>query len=365
MDAPDTYRVLLFAILAIISAIPACYLLYRAVRTRWHVLVYMSLTLFFFAATTFFSYVVKVPDAVRAFVSLDYPVFLVWFVRHVYTRTPSSRRQSTIVFIAILSLKAVHAIGVILFGVSIPAREPVSDALLVPFCLHAATSISMVSLSFAWYAVNSYKAYHESMLRRAPRWVIKRNRFVMLSAVMYVFVPLTWLLFPIDDAGFSSPLYFIPSTVALIAVILFIILTFLGWVAPEWFKRILDKDYMRQTELANRMDVHEQDDEGIWQAAQAYTSSEIIGIVDYIGQNVATVTKRSPAAMKGLLLLAINTQLHDEAVYHASFSEIERVVKGSFKDLLTQSGVEDPEAITSKVLDFLAKNKANLMMIVT
>ncbi len=347
-----------------ITAVPAGYLLYRAVRTRWHVLVYMSITLFCFAGTALVSYVFNVPNIIKAIISLDYPLFLTWFVRLVYTRTAVSRRHSTIVFIAVIGLKIVHATDLILFGVVAPAREPVSDVFLPPYFFHIIVSTSMLILSSSWYAYNSHKAYHEALLRHAPGWVIKRNKFVMSSAMVYILAPVFWLLLPFNEAGFSSPLYAITSTASLIVVAIFVVLTFLGWVTPEWLKRVLDKNYVRPAELATRMEMQQQGEGGIEQADQAFTSNEIIGIVDYIGQNVADVTKRSPGAMKGMLLLAIKTQLHDDALHHATFSEIEAVVKGTFKILLARGGIGDPEAIVAKVLDFLANNKANLMMIV-
>jgi hypothetical protein len=364
VDNPETARVLLFSILAVITAIPAGYLFYRAVRTRWHVLIYLSLFLFFFAGTTIVAYVILVPDVIRAFIALDYPVFLAWFVRKAYTRAPSARRRATIFFITIISLKIIHAINIIINGVYAPARIPVSEALLVPYFLQTVVSISMVALSFAWYAVNGYKAYHESLLSHAPAWLIKRNKFVMFSAILYIFAPLSWLLFPFDEAGFSSPLYIIPSIAVLVIVSLFIVLTILGWISPEWFKRLLDKNYAKPAELITAMDVEQQDGQGIERVTEALNSSEIISIIDYIGQHVANLTKRSPSAMKGLLLLAIKTQLHDEALYHARYGEIESVVKTTFKELLARSGVEDPQAIIAKVLDFLVKNKANLMMFI-
>ncbi|MBN2151883.1 MAG: hypothetical protein JW839_10580 [Candidatus Lokiarchaeota archaeon] len=365
VDASETFRVLLFSTLAAIAAIPATYLAYRAIRTRWHVLVHMGLALYFFAVTMIASYVIDTPDAIRALISLDYPLFLTWFVRQVYTRTPTSRRQSTVVFSAVMGLKVLHGANVLLFGVSFPARNPVPGPALPAFVLHAIVCASMMALSFAWYAINGYKAYHEALLRQAPKWVINRNKFVVYSAISYIFVPISWFLFPYDEAGFSSPLYSIPSAVALLLAIAFVTLTFLGWVAPEWFKRALDKDYARPTELTSRMDGKKENGQVTMQTAQHFTSSEIIGIVDYIGQYVADVTKQSPGAMKGLLLLALETQLHVDAVFHASFNEIESVVKGSFKSLLVQSAVEDPEAIVSKIVDFLANNKANLLMYVT
>jgi hypothetical protein len=57
-------------------------------------------------------------------------------------------------------------------------------------------------------------------------------------------------------------------------------------------------------------------------------------------------------------------QLQYDAHYHAKFSEIAAVVKGMFKDLLSRACIENPEGAVIKVLAFLARIKANLMMFV-
>jgi hypothetical protein len=365
MDTIDTFRILVYTSLCIITLVPGCNLLYRAVRTRWHVFAYMGMVLLFFALTSMISYLVDVPPWIRALVALDYPVFLTLFVRRVYTRTVRTQRHSTIVLVAIICLKVIHGLNILLFDVAAPAREPVPEALLAPFIVHVVVTATMAAIAFAWFAVNANRAYHESLVAQAPRWVVKRNGFVRLSASIYVAVPMIWFLFPVDEAGFSSPIYFVGSVFALVVVSAFVILTFLGWITPEWFKRVLDKDYAGPDDLIARMDLSQgsvgQETE---LAKQPLTSGEILGIVDYIGQHIASITKRTPASMKGMLLLAIKMQLHDEALYHATFSEIATVVKGTFKDLLSRASIENPEEAVSKVLAFLARNKANLMMFV-
>jgi hypothetical protein len=135
------------------------------------------------------------------------------------------------------------------------------------------------------------------------------------------------------------------------------VLAFLAWVMPDAFKHFLDKNYTAHLPivhdaLASTPGVQLPDT-----AVQAaMTMSHSIEIVEYYGGILGGLIHESPGACKGLVLMAITTDLHIGEAVMLDKEKLILVFKGSLKRHLIQLGFQNTDEIIESLIADVQRN---------
>ncbi|NMC07200.1 MAG: hypothetical protein GYA24_18430 [Candidatus Lokiarchaeota archaeon] len=376
MDGITNLVIIAFFGQVVASAIAGAFLLFRAVKTRYYYLAFMGIGLLLQATS-----ILSPGNIGRALLNFNYPVALVFFVKEAYFKGKPRATAANVIISVVLALKALQVIETIVLDMTIPATAPVPEDKLGAYYFHVVVAFALLGIAFSWYFAQARKTLGESRRNKLPLWAIKRNQFITWSAGIFAATPALWFLFPTTPGMFESPWYYIVGSAGLTLTVLFSVLIMLAWVTPESIKRLMDPKQLSTKEILARFDLvpgmassmkplgtpgasTNSDTDTARTVSRRFNSPEIIRIVDYIGQYVASITGRPAAALKGLLLISIEKELGEQSVHNLTFSELRAVINNTFKAQLSQFLVSDVENTFGKINTFLGDNQANFMALI-
>ncbi|MBN2153780.1 MAG: hypothetical protein JW839_20145, partial [Candidatus Lokiarchaeota archaeon] len=215
-------------------------------------------------------------------------------------------------------------------------------------------------VAYAWLA----KACFNARVRLAKEvgvdpWVGKRYLLLGTSAA-FISLLITPAIFMHSIASYLTAAGFLCVLLIVIQLLAFSVLNYLCWVMPPWFKRRLGSPRAAAVEgLPGMGEQREAEPPG----DKLLTTRETIAITDYLGNMLAARVDKSPAALKGLLLVVFQSEQDEAGFKPLSFSDLMHAIDHKLKLRLQQLGVKDAEAITRAFGEDVARNQSILLML--
>jgi hypothetical protein len=197
-----------------------------------------------------------------------------------------------------------------------------------------------------------------------PPHVINRYLYFGLSAIFMILQAISDVIWTYLDLtkGYG---YTIASLFNSIVSVGYAIALYMTWVMPSWLARYLDRHY---SSAATSQTTSAQEIEGISPVTRKsldklLTSREMMAIIEYLGDILAKAIDKSPAAAKGLLLMAIEAEEQSMDVSFLRFQDLKRAITRSLKTRLEKLQVPDAVSITKMMGERLVKDQSLLVML--
>nr|MDO8113002.1 hypothetical protein [Candidatus Sigynarchaeota archaeon] len=226
------------------------------------------------------------------------------------------------------------------------------------YLLNQLLLLVVFAVSYAWFAHSSVKSFLRMRKNSSIEpWIRKRYRLLtgssiatMCTTVPSLFMGGTENFYTIN--GFFVVLFIVSD------LLVFSSLNYLCWIMPAWFKKRINEGILLEDEARFvEFSVPATD-----RLKKALTNRETMAIVDYLGNVLASLIKKSAPAAKGLLLMAIDTEFGDWDMQILDYSDLNKVISQSLKAKLEQLGFNDASTITSRLADELRNNQSLLVM---
>ncbi|MHA1679527.1 MAG: hypothetical protein ACTSUE_00870 [Promethearchaeota archaeon] len=353
----------MYIVTMVLMIVPAVHLLIRGLKLRLYYLLLLSLTFVLFILTYVLAYVVEyaisTPKWVRGLFSFDYPITLIFFTRRVYY----SRRKSAFKFVLAITvmLKVVHFLFVTLFDFKFPLPSVLPANQMFHYQVYILISCIMVWLPFGWLARASYKAYRATLTGDIDSWVKKRNLLLVIASSIFIIIPAAYYIAPPDGTGYQSLGGFISATWSSSLILSSSFVWFLCWLIPDWLKKLLGErpSSTMKEEIESATDYQ---DKVFPHAQKIMNNKEVLMVIDHIGNELAKTINKSPGAVKGLLIIAIDAEIGDFGMYALKLDDLVRVLKGGVRERLKILGINDATTITNDVVETLIKEQSILTM---
>jgi hypothetical protein len=320
------------------------YLIYRARNTRFHSAILLSL--FFFCTAAYYGELVAreagipIPFAIEGATIEGFVFTELFFLIKAFFTSYTALFKRLLLFCILLA-----AVDII-FSIY---RDIPKDAVIGRIGWTLANDIQILVLS-TWQisiGMTFYLRY-----RKEITLITAKRRYLLLGMSGLVSVAIV----PIDAVGTFLAVflgvdydYFLLFIVFLI--LLFVILNFLIWVKPEQLQPSIPVA-MEST------------------AAQASPGAppnskkeyRVMDIVNYLGDQISVRVGKSPDAIKGLLVIALERELGPSYFRTVSIDEFKAVLTGTFARDVKDQHIEGIEAILGEITKELDKDPSLLMM---
>jgi len=355
----DLMDIVVNVILGLSTAISGAYLAIRACKMRNVALAFLSLGLLSFLSTLLTNGLLPTNDYFwRAFAAANYSVLIVLFTKFAFYKGKKSPFKA--IFVATLSIRIVHFIEMNVLHYVCPSFVPISADRLGGYYFHLVMLTSQLVIAFGWLSFAAFKEYVASKSETVEPWVRHRYVIVGLSNAFYGIMSFAYFLIPTDGLAFASPNALAANIVIPPLIVGYGILSFLAWVMPGWFKRLLNEG----KPVAKLTESHEIFSEIAGDIKdRVIPTPELVKVIDYLGGKLAAMIKRPAGAAKGLFLMAIDKELGEFGLYTISLNNLLKVTKNSLKEVMKGIGIENAESIVAELADEIVKNQSMFLMI--
>lgn len=354
-------NVVVNVIFGLSTAASGTYLAVRACKMRSAALAFLSLAHFSFFSTLLTNAFIPADDYFwRALAAANYSVLIVLFTKFAFYK--DKRSPFKVVFVATLSIRIVHFIEMNLLRYVCPSYVPISADRLGGYYFHLIMLTSQLVVAFGWLAVAAFKEYAAAKAEAVEPWVRNRYAVIGISHAMYAVMSFAYFLVPTDGLAFASPDALVANIIIPPIVTSYGILSFLAWTMPGWFKRLLNGG--KSLAVPSQSQDISSDVPGEVKD-KAFTTPELMKVIDYLGNKLAAMIKKPTGAAKGLLIMAIDKELGEFGLYTTHLSQLLKVTRNSLKELIKGVGIEDADAIVVQLSDEIVKNQSMFLMMAT
>jgi hypothetical protein len=88
-----------------------------------------------------------------------------------------------------------------------------------------------------------------------------------------------------------------------------------------------------------------------------------VDLVSYLGDYLAKLIGKSPSAVKGLILLSIQSELGEGVIYVMKLKQISTVINGALKRRLESMGIDKVGEIVNNLSSKMIEDQSLLMML--
>jgi hypothetical protein len=333
IDAQQAMSIGISMIYTILQAVVAVFLFKRARDTKVRELRYMFLA--FLSATL--AAVLGIPwTGFRILLNPLVAIFILPFVKATFQQQKGS------------TCKKLLAISTCLFGYSSAARLVWQFSMQEhgpePFYLSYLVAITTIFvLCFGWFFVECLRAYRKIVNSKGIEpWIKYRYVLLGVSCVFAVLTAVLPLFYPSQETFHEEAS--IMKMVMAISNVLFSITSLLAWFMPAWIKRGLSNIQYA------RMHAPEQATSGASIPVPGMNGAGIIlSIIEHIGDKIAPRINKSPGAVKGLLLLSLES-VNEGSIATMSFSQLHEALKNEVRGRLESLGILDVAGIIDDML---------------
>jgi hypothetical protein len=278
-------------------------------------------------------------------------IFLLPFIKAIFYRQKRSWYKQ------MLAISAVLHVLVVLLKL---AREWFKRVLVTDppelFFAYNFVMFFIFFISFGWFTALCIRTRsHLVRARSVEPWIVKRYDLVALSAVLILFATSIPLLFHTDLAFHSG---IVPKLILGIFFLSFSVTSFFAWFMPTRIKRYFNRNHAKQ--LIGETGQSEQLGEVSIKAK--LDTKKIAAIIDYLGNKLAIEIAKTPAAAKGLLLMAIDS---DNAILNQvvlDLAALHEIITGELKRKLEMLGFTNSLEITQTLANELKENQSLILM---
>ena len=334
--------VVIFILLIVFLVSSGAFIINRAQRSHNKSLYYLSL--FFISLATSFIITIMKELGISVFhvlsTAVDNVVVIAGFLfvqKAFFTR---KKKVMRVLFIIAMILEGVNYIYAILQ--EIPVYEDIGR---LGRTWVGNLVIIMVSLNHAFFSLRDYSKVKPTHL--TSRVKIRYLLFGLAS----ISVTLTSVLDIIGTnlAIYLNIEYFLFLAIIFLLTLFYCTVNFSIWVIlPQKFNEMGSK-----IEISNNFK----------NKIPSIRGTRSIHLVDYFGDWLCSKINKNPSACKGLLLVAINSELGPEGLYWLNYSGFVTVVKNTLRNNLAMLKVPNINEIISDFLHFLEENKSLFAMV--
>ncbi|MEX2717423.1 MAG: hypothetical protein Q6370_014060 [Candidatus Sigynarchaeota archaeon] len=336
------------------------FLFHRALKTRVHALISLFVIGLFMVLDVLVTDFKLGPRIVRDLIMMNYPIFYVLFTK--YTFYQGSRSHFRLVLGIVSALRLVHFIELQFFNQTMPPTNPINTPeKLVQYAFHVAVISCMHAIALGYLAAASFKTHRVAEKQHLEPWIVKRNLLIGVGSLIYAAQPVLWIFVPIDGHAYvGSWAGFFVGICIMVVGLLHASINFFSWVMPPWFKAWLNRGYTRPLAV-----IPEGLPEKMPELVQkALSSRETMVIIDFIGDLLAPKIAKSPGAIKGLLLLAVQEWQETSGKLAINFLEFKDVISTTLQRRLASIGVPDADKVVSELLDDITRNQYMILMMI-
>lgn len=338
--------------------ISGVYLALRAWKMKNIALAFLSAAMLSFFSTILVN-IVFPPDMIfpRSVAAANYAIFLVLFTKHAFYKDKKSIFK--IVSTTVVILRAVHFTEMNLLGFAAPSYIPITPSQLGWYYFHLVVLTSQLAIAFSWLGFAALNEHVAMKAETVEPWV--RNRYLVIGTAyaLFAIASLAYFIVPTDGLALGSPDAFLANVIIVPTVVAHSALSLLAWTMPGWFKRLLNAGKPSRA-APERQEIFEAVSKDVQD--RAITTPELMNVIDYIGGKLASKLNKSPGAVKGLFLMAIDKELGELGLYTVNLSKLILVTNNSLKNLLMDIGIDGAEAIVADLARDLVKNQSLLLM---
>ncbi len=273
------------------------------------------------------------------------PLIVIEFTRSTFYHRVRSNHALVVIIAA--------AFTVLTFAVKF-YRLVAGDSDILYFINHVALFCVFYS-AYAWLAKACFNASkHLSKGAGIDPWITKRYLLLGASAA-FISLLITPAFFMGSMSSYYSILGFFCLLLIVVQLLAFSVLNYLCWVMPPRFKRWLGVSQASFHGTGGQNEAPALKD-------KVLTTRETMAITDYLGNILATRINKSPAALKGLLLVTFQGEQDEGGITPLNFSDVIHAINHRLKNRLEQLGIKDAEAITKEFSEDVTRNQSVLLM---
>ncbi len=295
----------------------------------------------------------------RAVCAVNYPVGLVIFTKLAFYR--KKRSMFRVILPVAIGLRVVHFIEMVAHGYTVPSYEALLPSDLPLYYLHVFLVSIQLAIAFAWLAMASYHSYTQTRSESIEPWIWKRFLLVSAGNMIYIFIAFVFFLFPTDGSVYASLQSYVASILAMAGIAGYGIISLVTIWTPDWVKRVLNGKFDRSAQDTD-FDKIKADAGKAGGVARALTRRELIDAIDFLGNKLAVLIDRSPAAAKGLLLLSLEKEFGEIGLFVLNFDSLMHLMDNKFKVTLATLGIQDCEAISTIMKETIIANQSLFLM---
>ncbi|MHA1791944.1 MAG: hypothetical protein ACTSVI_04815 [Promethearchaeota archaeon] len=332
------------------------YLLIRSIKTRFISILMLSIGNLLYSATIIISTIPDVSPLIRSLTVLNYPLFLLFFTKMVYYKNTKS--IFPVLLILFIIFRVFYIIEINIFNIRIPTLVPLSSSEIIPYYIHLFLTITIIVPAFYWLGFSALNAYKKSKNQPLAKWILKRNKWVsivMITTASFFFV---FFFMPLDGSLYSSPLGIISAAFLSVGNVITSTTNFLIWLMPDWLKKILNNGKTAHSHLLSPVDIKEDGR----QFSSLLNRKDIMQIINFIGDKLTSKLEKDPAAIKGLLMVAIRDDFGTESIYRINIESILSVLKYKVPGILERLGIENGQEIIDSILEDINDNSSLFVM---
>lgn len=211
-------------------------------------------------------------------------------------------------------------------------------------------------IAFGWLAVLCLRTRSRLARSRAiESWIVARYDLVALSAIL-ILAGTSIPLFFHEDMVFHSGI--IPKLVLGILFLGFSITSFFAWFMPGWAKRFFNRMYPEKIEPGLMPGQPGVD----MSTTRRLDTTKMAAIIDYLGDRLSMQISKSPAAAKGLLFMALDTETAILKNAPLDLASLQEAIMVELTPKLAALGFENAAGITSLLADDLKENQSLILM---
>jgi hypothetical protein len=354
----ESMNLVVNGILVLSMTVSGIYLAIRAIKLKSAALAFLSLGFLSFLSTIIINELVPPSNVLaRSIAAANYAILIILFTKHAFYKGRKSPFK--IVLLVTVVIRILHFIEMNLLGHVAPSNVPIPVEKLGEYYFHLIMLSSQLVISFGWLSIAAFRAFLASKNETVEPWVRSRYAIVGISNALYAILSFAFFLVPTDGLTFASPDAIAANIIIPPIVVSYGALSLLSWVMPGWFRQILNAGqpltkYSENREMFTNVPTEIQD--------RVITMPELMKVIDYLGDKLATMIRKAPSAAKGLWLMAIDKELGEFGLYTIRLPNLLKVTNNSLKTFLKDMGIDGAEAIVAKLAGEIIKNQSVFLM---
>ncbi|MBN2152776.1 MAG: hypothetical protein JW839_15095 [Candidatus Lokiarchaeota archaeon] len=358
---------ILFPIYWSIVTVVSVYLAARSLQTRTYhvmylVLCYMSRIIVDFTNVSMYKYLLR---CVLDF--NDIPLVML-FTKYTYHQHQKTRFP--ILFGFAMCLRIIVGILVIVYNFDIPATRALGGIELAMYLVYLVCGASLILIGYGWLVYSAWSALKESKKSESvPDWFKFRNKWIAIAFTLYLVGPVPWFLFPVDGSGIGSIASGSPGAILSLFLVIPAYFSFIfnaiAWITPRFIITRFGGTAVTHTSthqeiLSEISTLGKNLDPAL--SEKILNHRGVMDLVNFLGDYLAKLIGKPSNAVKGLILISIQSQFSDDAIYIFRLNQIMEVINGTLKARLMALNIPDVDGIVTALSEKIVNEQSVLLM---
>ncbi|MHA1680333.1 MAG: hypothetical protein ACTSUE_04955 [Promethearchaeota archaeon] len=215
----------------------------------------------------------------------------------------------------------------------------------------------------SWHARVSFHDYKRILKMELSRSVKKRYLIFGIASLLIASTSIIDIIgtFLSIYAGVDYLYVMLPL---LVLIFIYCIMNFLIWIMPNWYKKFLERDSLKEVKpMKGIVSGAGSDGGGVKSPGKKIPGLKVMELIDYYGAWLAERISKEPSACKGLLLMAIETELGEDGIYALNLGNMLEVFKNALHKKLEALGITKHDKIIKDLLEELVEYQSLLSLV--